>query len=221
MKKCLALVLGVLLILSLPACGEEKTAEPAPSVAAAGQTQAPPPNALIGTQNGNAYQNTHLGFTCVLPEAFVYSTEKELLQKNGLDAQASAGELEAMLQNGQPVQLMYALDQAGRRNVMVTFQQAPAEELAQKDLKADLQAQLDGDIRAYEAMGITNVTGEYTRLTVGGKTLDGLVLSGENQGQKLVSVTAQYKAADGLVTLTLNGPERHSLEQLLQEMTLA
>lgn len=225
MKKIWAFIFVLLLILVLPACGEDEAGAVAGQTVSGGGTVPKTTTAttvpgegempLLGTWEGNTYGNRYLGIACQLPESFVYSTREELLVKNGLDAETDVAELESIAANCQPVQVMYALDQAAHMNILITFQRAAADVLAEKDLKADLQAQLDDDIGIYESMGITGVRGEYTQLSVDGKALDALVLTGDNQGRGIVVMTIQYKSSNGLVTLTLSGTELRSLEQLL------
>ena len=218
------MVLSLLVVLALSGCGED-TSDSNAGVTAAGGTvkattaaqaeKAP----LLGTVEGQTYQNQNLGMTCTLPSSFVYSTKEELLAKNGLEA-ADVAALETMADHFQQVHLMYALDQEARTNILVTYQKATAETMAKVDLKADLQARLEGDIQAYEGMGVSGVQGEYTTVSVGGKTLDAVLLSGVYQDRSLLSMTVQYKQETGLVTLTLNGHSRQSLDQLLSAISL-
>jgi len=230
MKKFLACLLAVLL-LSMAACGEEteqQTTEPQTVGGSAGEKTTPATTApvaaagsILGVLDGNTYTNQYAGLTCTLPDAFTYSTTEELLTKNGLDAQAGMDALLAMANNQQLVYVMYALDPETRENINITIQRAAPEKLAAMDIQADFQAQIPGEISSYEQMGLTDVQCEYTQLTVSGKPLDALTLTGDYSGKKIASITLEYKTSDCLVTLTLAGASIQSLEQLLTSMILA
>ena len=230
MKKLWACLLAVLVLFSVAACGdgaEQQSPAPPAAGSSAGQETVPAAtdpaqdgDTVLGTLEGNTYKNTYAGLTCTLPDTFSYGTAEELLVKNGLDAQAQISELTAMVTNHQPVYVMYAQDPQTRENINISIQQAAPEELAQMDIGADFQAQIPGEISSYEAMGLTNVQCEYKQLTVSGKLLDALALTGDYSGQKIASVTVGYKTGDCLVLLTLAGADIQSLEQLLSGMTL-
>lgn len=109
-KKILALLLALVMVLSMTACGSD--AEPPKGVitpnedtTTAGETEAPGEDAgsadtgsedagdsfSLGTMQGGTYENAYAGFGCRLDETWVYKTAQELQDVSGMTQEMFEG----------------------------------------------------------------------------------------------------------------------------------
>ena len=104
-----AVLLALLLALNLTACsiGEKKFER--------------------GTVEGQTYTSAFLGLTCTAPSEYMYLSDEEIAELNGVAAdaitdQALVKEMQSLLENGEQVQDMYLMTEDGLQtvNVMLT-----------------------------------------------------------------------------------------------------
>lgn len=188
MKKLMALILALLLVLSLGSCGgspsgtvtpaessePEQAAEPVeteePEQAAEPEEPAQPEEALeIGTVQGGTYTNEFLGITCTLGEEWTIASEEELLDMAGLTADAIADEdLAETIQNSGLIYDFYATAQDGLISLNVVIEDLGVLYGLALDENGYLEASQEELAQAMESIGL-----EDGEVTIGTMTFAG------------------------------------------------
>ena len=165
---------------------------------------------ILGETEGDTYTNEFLGFRCVM-EGFNFKTEAELYEYNGLSANATAADLvlKAKGESGACVFYASTADSRNTANIMVNI--GEPSDVQSVELKESLLSVIDTLVTTYESMGFTNVTCEYSEVEVGGKTLDGLVMSAEIAGQSFSLVMFMYTGENFVATVTMGGLDAETI----------
>ena len=131
MKKSIAIVLTLCLLLSLGACATKKVVEVDPAV-------------LHGNVSGNTYTNDFLKLQCTLPDGWSFYDEAQIAELNQMTQQVMEGSeiAEAIEKSGQYMDMFFS-SADGRCNANLNFQL--------NDHKADLFS----DEKLFEAMEST------------------------------------------------------------------
>lgn len=246
MKKILTMILAMLMILALAACGESAPApvqmpqtnnttaaptteateaETAPVETAAPETEpvettAPVESAetaeILGVVNGTVYSNNALGLSIDLPAEYVYSTYEEILASNQLAETATAEEINAM----SSLMTMMAINNGTGSSINVMVEQGTEEAVQSFDLAASFAEQEAGIKAAYEQLGYTEVATGCGQVEIDGTVVDALVIQAKLNGQDCAALSFGYKHGNKIVYVSLTAMNEADAEVLTNAITL-
>lgn len=186
-KRISALLLGLLLAMSLAACGADDT---------------PKKEFSAGVTDGNTYTNEYFGFTATLDESWTFFTSDEIAQLTGqvvdlLDNEAVA---EAYA-SGKSVVEMYAMrdDNATLNLTVENLGEEYGTQLTEEDY-ADVSLDILPD--QLTAAGYTDVSVSKTTLTFAGAEHYAVTVSASIQGMPLQEMLACVKVGDYVAVVT-------------------
>ena len=198
MKKLFAIVLVVLMMLSLAACGGD---EPTPTTVP--ETTAPvEQGSKLGTVEGNTYTNEFLGITVTLNENWGFANDEEMAQIRGMTTDAMTDEnLAEILETSGAVMDMYAADVDGQTlNIMLEnlniLQSIAVTEKAYADATV---GQLPA---ALESMGFADATAEVTELTFAGDTHAAVKIHAKIAGMNFYETLVIVKQGNYIACIT-------------------
>ena len=135
MKRFFAAAAALALVCILTACGtaspapESGTTAPVEENKAAGTVTIPAPEETgdtpddtVGALAGGTYTNKTARITCKLDDSWLFYTESQLLELNGVLTEASGGDVASMAESGKAVYDMYAVSTDGLMTMNVTYQ---------------------------------------------------------------------------------------------------
>lgn len=175
MKKQLSLLLAIVMLLSLTACGSaEETPAPTNTAAPEETTAAPtekPVSAseVIGSVNGQSYTNPYFGMGCQLEDTWSIATTEEMAEIIGLTQDAlRESEYSDVLEDSGLVYDLYASASDGLTTVNVTIENLGLLYGLTMDEAAYAEASVKQFPAALEAVGMTDVTTEITSISFAG-----------------------------------------------------
>ena len=198
MKKILLIFAVAALIASLGGCGLSggapgQNSKPAKENKSASETQTVAAEFSRGTVSGTSYKSEFAGFSAELPEGFVFYTDEQIAEINGITADALEGKtsdaFKKSLESGQAVTDMFAAGTDGLSTVNVTVENLEIsgnKDITESAYAAAVKAQLKG---SFESVGYS---------------VNGIEKTEKNFiGSKHTAITAewQYSGKNGYETL--------------------
>lgn len=178
MKRLSALLLTVVLILSLCACGEksEVTQPETENISLETEAQTPVTEFEFGTTYGLSYNNETMGIGISLPSEFTVTSEDQLAELNGLDRTLMTTDLPAAMENTKRAYLFVAMNNAG------TYMNVVAENLKLSGKtfitgKEYFELNNAEAVKDLEDMGATEITSTPSNITISGTLYDVEVMS--------------------------------------------
>ncbi len=213
MKKILCLLLVCVLLLGLCGCSllnpfdKGAPSDPVP------ETQNPPENSgtpaqkdeskdLLGAVTNGVYENDYLGVRFTLPKDWVFYTEEQILQLNNITSQYFDEDTQKLIENATIFYNMYASHPESGSNINMNMEKLSAIQLGYLDIEATLKAQFDALKDAYENMGYTDVRLNYEKVTVDGKTFDGIQMTASIYGVEFYGTVFTFRKDGYLVNVT-------------------
>ncbi len=183
MKKVICLLLAVMMLVGLCGCFEDDA-----SNVALGEMNSQTPNEdtekpvfSLGKIENNTYSNAFSGISCVLPEGWVFYTEKQILEMNNLTGEFLDEDVAEAIKNAAIVYDMVANCQADGSNMNINFEKID-EEQKNVDIKQVLESQVDTIKSSFQNMGYTDIYVVYQKISVSGKNFDALKITSKIQG---------------------------------------
>lgn len=222
MKKLVSLILALLTVLSMTACGSDTaaptTGEPAPTNVTEAPTEAlaePPTEApteapaekdtqMLGTVDGSTYTNKFLGIQCQLDENWLIATDEELAQLSGLVADAISDEVLAeQLNSSGVVHAFYATSTDGFATMNIVLENLGLLYGTLLSEETYVEIALGQLPAALESAGLENVTAEAATATFAGEEHAAVAVHGTISGldfyEKMVCIKADSYI--GIVTV--------------------
>lgn len=244
MKKLLCIVMAVIMLLGLCACGgnseedvrgsisggistqpqketEEATDAPtdAPTEEPTVEATEEAPQFSLGSSSSNTYTNSFLGLSCTLPENWTFATDEEILQMNNIASSMMDEETAKAIAEANIVYDMFAQSTTGS-SINVNLEKVTAIQSVMLDVKQTLEAQLPTIKSTFENMGYTNVQAVYQTVTIDGQEFDGLAISAEIQGMTFYEILFSFKKENYLANVTLGTIQAEELEVMLNSFTI-
>ena len=215
MKKITAMLLTLLMLLTMAACGQKEpeqtggTVEPGatPDQSVTGQVDAAEQGGEtpeLGAVNGGTYTNTFAGIGCTLDETWVFYTEEQIAEINGFLTDGTSDEdMKKLMEENQSVQDMYATSTDGLMTMNVVFQNMgllfgttmSAQEYA------ELSAQQLPD--AMSTYGFENVTAAVTTAEFAGAERPAVTLTATVQDTPMYELVICLKQGNYIYCVTL------------------
>jgi len=213
MKKIVAMLMALVMMLSLCACGAKTEAEIRGQVTAAGESAAEAESvgeaaaeaeAELGTVNGGRYESSFLGIGCELDENWSYYSQEDMASLLGMTADMFEDENYAeQVKDADMFYDMYAAYADGTcfinvlvQNLGLLYGTVLTEEEYVKLSTESLSSQL-------ESAGFTDVEWEIVTLDFAGQQRQGLKISSMVQGVPYYCTQAYIKSGSHMAIISL------------------
>lgn len=193
-RKIMALVLGVLILLSLVGCGNE-------------------PAFSMGKTTGTTYTNDFLGLSCTLPQGWTFASEQELLQLNNMTKEYLDEDTLKLLEKATIVYDMSAQHLTEGGSINVNMEKFTSAQIIKMNVKATLEAQIPTLISTYENMGFTDVIAEVDTIAVDGQAFDGVRISANYYGDTFYLICISFKRSTYLANVAIGAWSIEKLEE--------
>lgn len=181
MKKIIATVLALMLVLSLCACGGgepirgeqiennggsnvEPTDGNVPDETEEEETEAE--SLSLGVTSGLTYESKFIGIGCNLPEGWSFYTDEQMRELNNIAIDAAGEELQSLMETATVIYDMFASDPTGVNNISVNMEKVNPIQLIALDLEQNLESSKPLLKTSFENMGCTDFSGEIGSVTV-------------------------------------------------------
>lgn len=222
MKKTIALVLSLALLLSLCACGEKDVSgtvmpqETPANVEGDVETSAPSDmpadeaeeELQIGTTSGGRYENAFLGIGCQLDENWTFASKEELAQLIGIVAEGfDNGKYVEQVKNADMFYDMHAIADEGLVSINVIFENMGVLHGTVIDEERYVQMVMENFEEQLTSAGLADIQTETGSVFFAGQERYGLRISGTYQGapyycQQVYIKEGSYMAVVSLASLT-------------------
>lgn len=223
MKKITALILALVLVLTLCACGDKSiggTVTPKETTAgAAGTVETPAPaeetpagdadeEFQIGTTSGGEYENAFLGIGCALDENWVFASQEELAQMIGNTAEMFDNEEYAeQMKNANMFYDMFASADQGLVTINVVIQNMGVLYGAVLSEEKYLEIAMESLDEQLGSAGFADIQAETGTVSFAGQERTGLHISSTYQGipyycQQVYVKQGSYIAAISLISFS-------------------
>ena len=213
MKKITAMLLTLLLLLTMAACGQKEpeqtggTVEPGttPDQSVTGQVDtADAETPELGTVSGGTYTNAFAGIGCTLDETWVFYTEEQIAEINGFLTDGTSDEdMKKLMESNRSVQDMYASSTDGLMTINVVFQNMGL--LFGTTMSAEEYAELAAEQLpdAMTTYGFENVSAAVTTAAFAGADRPALAITAEVQGTPMYELMVCMKESNYVYCVTL------------------
>ncbi len=203
MKKIFALLICIIMVLSLAACGSGDNTDTT-TVPATTEAQTPPPQFMFGTTYGTSYNNTTMGIGISLPSEFIITSTEELAEMNGFDEELMTTNLPEAMVNTLRAYIFVATDNAGNyMNIIVENLQIPNTTFIAGSKYFEIYA--EETKKEYEDMGATDVTLTPTKVTIAGMEHDVELINYTLDGIAACDTRISFPAGNFIAIMTLKG----------------
>ena len=234
MKKLLACLLALVMVLSLAACGgtedirgtqidvpqdttpvDTVPVDTVPVDTVPEETTPAEEELSLGVNDGIKYESTFIGLGCTLPEGWTFYTEEQLRELNNITEELVDEAYTEALKDATTIQDMFASSGDGLSNCNVTLEKVNALSLAVTDVKDIYEAQKETLVSGYESMGGANVKIESVTVTIEGKDFEALTLSVDIYGTTLMQTLFCVKCPGYLATLVVTADSAEAMQAVL------
>ena len=191
MKKLFAILTVFAIILCFAGCGGTPTNEKTFS---------------LGTVTDGVYENSFIGIGADLSSDWVYFTEEQINELNGVTGELIGEELNNYIQNADLVYDMYATHSTTGGTATINLEKLqPAGVLLSANMETFVKNQMPTTQQALENLGFTNITVDVGDVQLGDNTYTGATLVGELEGIKLYEVIVCIKCDGGYMATLVVG----------------
>lgn len=206
MKRFLCLFLIIIMLFGFAGCFDDKEVND-DDVRGNITTAKPDENesefSLGGVTNNN-YKNDFLGINCSLPSDWTFLSEEEILDINNIVKDNASGDFAEQLKNASVIYDMFASAEGGLKNVNVTLEKKDADLIKNINIKDAIELTFDTIKSTYSEMGYTDVSVNYQKVTVDGKTFDGMRITAKMQGYDFYAVGITFVRGNYLASVTVS-----------------
>lgn len=240
MKKLIALLLALTMVLALAACGGEKkdkddksekntkptteaTTEPTTEPTVAPTTEATEPatepeeeESLLGAQESATYTNSVLGLTFTAPEDWIFADNAQLAQMLGLSADALKPEnFQRTLDTAGVAMVMYAASADGLVNVNIVLENLAKNQAQDITEEQYVQATKDVVVSTMESAGAENLDYESGELLFAGEPHHAVAIQGTIGGADLYEAQVYIKCGNYMACITVASYMENHVEEVL------
>lgn len=215
MKKWIALLLVLVMVLSMAACGKDDIR----GTQVENKNETPEekkPGFSLGQVSGLTYENPFIGIGCKLNNEWSFYDDAQIREMNNATADLAGEAYQEAMKNATVVYDMYAVHEGGINNIIVNLEKVNALQLATADLAAVFESQMPTIKVSLENMGYTNVTFELAKITIGGKAFDGMYTTSDLGEYRMYQATIMIKCDGYLSSVSITTFDKAELDSLLK-----
>ena len=203
MKRAAGLLLALVLVLSMAACGKKD--------GDGGDSQS---GFQRGTIENGIYTNTFVGIGCQLSDDWTYYTDEQLAELSGVVAESSE-EMQKAMEDGKSTYDMFASAMEGLVTINVVYEDLGVDDTLPTNAQDQEEAMRILDEAGYleiavpkledalASMGLSNVKVEQTPVQFAGLVREGAVISGEMDGVPMYETLVCIKQEGYMCCVTM------------------
>lgn len=234
MKKFLALILAILMVLSLAACGESKRSSKkekknntnvATEVATEEETEnnfnivteAPTSGNIdisinddaieFGNLEEHSFTNRDMGIGIVVPSDWTTKSIDEIATLNRTDADTMLNDFESHMSKAQVAYMFYSSDDSTGNNINITLENLAMTNNAGINGEEYLELAEKTLKSAFDQMGATDVSTNITTVDIDGKTFDCIEIDSVVSGVELTQLQIVVPLGDYMAGITFTATD--------------
>lgn len=169
----------------------------------------------MGSINGGAYTNTFLGIGCTLDENWTYYSDEQLLELNGLVADAVQDEdIAQMLKDNEVIYDMYAAADDGMVSMNICFENLGVLYGTALDESSYIDMASENAVQALESMGYSSLSYEKKTVDFAGAERQCLAITGTIQEVPCYEEVICIKEGNYMAVITLASFYENILEDM-------
>ena len=218
MKKVLATLLAMVMLLSMAACGSEDVR----GVQSDNKNNTEPnePEFSMGAVSGLTYENEFIGIGCKLNDQWSFSTDEEIREMNNATAEMAGEEFQDIIQNASVIYDMHAVHSNEMDNIIVSLEKVNPLQLVGLDLEDNFEALLPTMQEAFENIGYTDIKFDIGTVTIEGKEFTTLYVNAVIAGYEVYQATIAIKCSGYLASISVTTYGQEALNELLKSFYL-
>lgn len=178
------------------------------------------PEFSLGQTSGSTYTNEFLGLEFVAPAGWTFYTDEQILQMNNIASGYYDEKTKEQLKNASIVYDMLATQPSTNNTVNVNLQKLLPIQLANLNIKKELESQISVVRTSLQNMGMTDITIEYQKVTVDGKEYDALVVFAKANNVPMYEVCFAFRKSNYLASVTVCSIRTDTTASLLDCFTI-
>ena len=168
-----------------------------------------------GTIQDNVYWNETMKIGCALDETWYFYSEEEILEVNGMTAEALEGEIAEMIENGGTITDMFAQNLETGANVNVVFQRVSLANSLLYNEKSYIEASFATLEDAFAQLGIEDVEFTIQEMEFMGETHCSVLITGMYSGVPIYEQIAVVKDGRNFTVVTVFSVLEGEAEEVL------
>lgn len=168
-----------------------------------------------GTIQDNVYWNETMKIGCQLDETWYFYSEEEILEVNGMTAEALEGEIAEMIENGGSITDMFAQNLETGATLNVVFQRVSLADSLLYNEKSYIEASIPTLEEAFAQMGIEDVAFTTQEMEFMGETHCVLLITGMYSGVPIYEQVAVVKDGRNFTVVTIFSVMEGEAEEVL------
>ena len=218
MKKVLAMILAVVMLLSMAACGSGDVR----GVQSNNQSSTEPTDKefSVGAVSGLTYENEFIGIGCKLDGEWTFSSDEEIREMNNVTAEMAGEEYRDMIKDASVIYDMHATHSNGLDNIIVNLEKVNPLQLIGLDLADNYEALLPTMRDAFENIGYTDIEFNISTVTIDGKEFTALYVNAVIAGYEVYQANIAIKCNGYLASVSVTTYGQEALNQVLKSFYL-
>ena len=216
MKKILALLMALTMLLSFAACGGEPNVRGEKSNSNTGTTEETQEELSLGAVDGLTYENKFIGIGCTLDSTWTFSSDEEMKALNSAGAELMGEEYVEAMKEATVVYDMMATKDNLTDNIQVNLEKMNALQAIALDVAENYKAVAQAVRESYESMGATGFSEEYSKLTIDGKEFDVLNITVDLGGVQMYQTILSIKCGTYLANVIITTAGENTVSSILE-----
>lgn len=168
-----------------------------------------------GTIQDNVYWNETMKIGCALDENWYFYSEEEILEVNGMTAEALDGEIAEIIESGGTLTDMFAQSMETGANVNVVFERVSLANSLFYNEKSYIEASFATVEDAFAQLGIENVEFTIQEMEFMGETHCSVLITGMYSGVPIYEQVVVVKDGRNFIVVTVFTVLEEELEEVL------
>lgn len=209
MKKIFCLILAIIMILGLTACGDEVE----------GTVKNKDQNAIFksGKTDGMVYENTFLGVGCELPSGWTFFTGEQIAELNKTVAESVDQQFAEDLEKTDIIYDMSAYSGDGSATISVSFEKRTEKKIKELDLDTYCKNTIKAFRDSYEQQGFSSSEGTVITEKLGDKEFKGINVWVSSGAQKVFTKSIFIKKGKYIACISANAKSQDTADNLIKE----
>ncbi len=217
MKKILAFLLTLSMLFVLCACGAEEQPPVEPEQPPVEEPVEPVKEFSPGVVEDGVYRSEFLSMGFTLPEGWEFYTREQIMEFNNAAYDTAGEEYQEIVESADIVFDMYASGPAGD-SVNVTLEKLDEATLEALDIKENFALLEDTFRTSFENMGLTDITFDIMDISVDGREMPAMLLTGRIDGVEMYQLQFNAKYPGYLAAVTAVTLYEDGTQQLLDDV---
>lgn len=210
MKKLLALLLAVMMLISVTACGSTASEDEI-----RGEQQTSDEAYSAGAVDGLKYESSFIGIGCTLPDDWSFYTDEQIRELNNITTEVAGEEYEKLMQDAQIIYDMYAISSNQVDTINVNLEKVNSVALLALDMTEYYEQSVESIKTAYNNMGATSFDYTIGEVAIDGEKFVSLNVVAEINGTKLYQTAFAKKCSGYVANITVTSIDEATVKSII------